>query len=392
MATIVGYTQVQYSGIWSLSGQANAKSAGTWAVPDTASLWSWGFNNQGQLGLNNASYVAAYSSPKQVGALANWVKVAAGSYNATVIKNDGSLWTWGFNYYGQLGIGDTTGRSSPVQIGTLKTWDQIASGSWGSAAIKTDGTLWTWGQGSSYGALGLGNTTNYSSPKQVGALNTWAFIATKSFSVGAIRTDGTLWTWGENDYGQLGLGTSGAGTFRSSPSQVGSLTNWSKIAFGVGFALAIKTDGSLWSWGSNNSGQLGIGNRTNYSSPKQVGALTNWAQVVGNQYSTLAVKTDGTLWSWGFNGTGVLGLGNTTYYSSPKQVGSLTNWSKVDGWQYYAIALKTNNTLWSWGYNNYGQLGQNNTTYYSSPKQVGSATNWYAIAGGQSQTIALRYA
>ena len=109
------------------------------------------------------------------------------------------------------------------------------------------------------------------------------------------------------------------------------------------FRSSIKTDGTLWSWGYNNFGQLGLGNVTYYSSPKQVGALTNWSSVSCGYYHTVSIKTDGTLWSWGYNGIGQLGLGNVTNYSSPKQVGALTSWTKLfkGATAYSTLAMKS---------------------------------------------------
>ena len=135
-----------------------------------------------------------------------------------------------------------------------------------------------------------------------------------------------LWSWGYNVYGMLGLGNT---TSYNSPMQVGALTNWLSVSCGYNQTVSIKTDRTLWSWGWNNLGQLGLGNTTFYSSPKQVGALTNWSSVSCGGYHTVSIKTDGTLWSWGRNANGQLGLGNVTYYSSPKQVGALTSWTKL---------------------------------------------------------------
>jgi alpha-tubulin suppressor-like RCC1 family protein len=284
-----------------------------------------------------------------------------------------NLYAWGGGQSGQLGLGNITDYSSPKQVGSLITWYAIDGGGGHVLSTKTDGTLWAWGQGNN-GALGLGNTTGYSSPKQVGALTTWANIsAGQNDSSLATKTDGTLWSWGLNHRGQLGLGNT---TSYSSPKQVGSLTTWLNISQGDAHTLATKTDGTLWSWGNNLAGQLGLGNTTAYSSPKQVGALTTWLKVAGGTYMSTAIKTNGSLWVWGGNFRGQLGLGNTTYYSSPKQVGALTNWLTVACGEYFSIAVKTDGTLWSWGNGGGGRLGLNNTTNYSSPKQIGALTTW----------------
>jgi alpha-tubulin suppressor-like RCC1 family protein len=358
-------------------------------------LYSWGRGNTGQLGLGNTTN---YSSPKQVGALTNWSFIPSISWYSThmaATKTDGTMWTWGSGANGTLGLGNTTNYSSPKQVGALTNWASVAI-ALHTLAVKTDGTLWGWGKNNA-GQLGLGDTTNRSSPVQIGALTSWLKVAASYASTAAagfslaIKTDGTLWAWGDNTNGQLGLGNT---TKYSSPKQVGSLTNWLTIAIsGVSSAvtaLAVKTDGTMWSWGQNNFGNLGLGNRTNYSSPKQIGALTTWLKIASS-YHSLAVKTDGTLWSWGYNVQGQLGTGNTTYYSSPKQVGSLTTWLDVSAGGYFSLSTKTDGTLWSWGKNNFGQLGLGNITYRSSPVQVGSLTNWGQIGAVYDSSYSLAY-
>ena len=351
-------------------------------------LATWGLNTFGELGLNNTTN---YSSPKQVGSLTNWLTTTAGQYTCLVIKTDGTLWTWGRGQSGQLGLGNTTSYSSPKQVGSLTNWASTSNGRFAVIATKTDGTLWSWGN-NAVGSLGLSNTTYYSSPKQVGALTTWLRVAMSGYGTSfAITTSGTLYSWGHNYYGELGRGTSGGGTNTSSPVQVGALTNWLNLACGRYFVLATKTDGTLWGWGRNNQGQLGLGNITNYSSPKQIGSLTTWATVSGAASYSLAITTAGTLYAWGSNDSGQLGLGNVTAYSSPKQVGSLTTWSKLGNGPTrndYNISIKTDGTLWSWGSNSNGQLGLGNTTDYSSPKQVGSLTTWASIACGNAANVA----
>jgi alpha-tubulin suppressor-like RCC1 family protein len=211
----------------------------------------------------------------------------------------------------------------------------------------------------------------------------------------AYKTDGTMYSWGSNYYsgqpaGQLGAPSTLLGKV-SSPIQVGSLTNWKQAAYGFYSGGAIKTDGTLWTWGRNLEGQLGNNNATvNYSSPIQVGSLTNWKQIAFGYYFTAAIKTDGTLWAWGYNGYGELGNGTRTNYSSPIQVGLLTNWSKISCGFGHTAAVKTDGTLWTCGYNRYGQLGNGTGVYYSSPIQVGSLTIWKQVSQGGNYCFAIQ--
>lgn len=363
------------SGVWTLETQL--QNAASWPKPlIQGQLWAWGKGSA--LGLGDT---VTRSSPVQVGALTDWASIATDNNSSVAVKSNGTLWSWGSNTSGQLGQNNTISRSSPVQVGALTSWAKVCCGGYFALATTTSGTLWGWGATGAY--IGLNDTVTRSSPVQVGALTNWSKIAAgRAFSI-AVKTDGTLWTWGRNNYGQLGQNIA-TGTTRSSPVQVGSLTNWSQASAGAYHALAIKTDGTLWSWGNNGNGQLGLGDGygANRSSPVQVGALTNWASVAGGTVHSIATKTDGTLWAWGQNGSGRLGLGDTAYRSSPVQVGALTNWSSVSAGSEFSSAVKTDGTLWAWGRNNEGQLGQNNVINRSSPVQVGALTTWSRISRG----------
>jgi len=376
----------QYSGKWNLQTQGQAEGAGNWPKPFNY-LWAWGDGGDGRLGLGNTT---DYSSPVQVGA-ANWSSIASGTSHTLALHTDGTVWAWGDNSNGTLGLGNTTDYSSPKQVGSLTDWAFIAAGGHCSFAGKTDGTLWSWGYGAG-GQLGQNNTTAYSSPVQIGALTTWSSIT--GFTVGAmaVKTDGTLWGWGDNYYGRLGQGDSGDGTDRSSPVQVGALTTWATIGGTYNFTFAIKTDGTLWAWGRNYAGQLGIGNTTDYSSPVQVGALTDWAIIDAGDNMTTAIKTDGTMWSMGQNNHGQLGNSPPFPYpseSSPVQIGALTSWSAIACGTEHTLAVRTDGTFWSWGYNNIGQLGINKTSYYGSPRQIGALTNWATPSARYVQSFAL---
>jgi alpha-tubulin suppressor-like RCC1 family protein len=321
--------------------------AGTWGagIRSDYTLYMWGFNGYGPLGQGNT---ISQSSPVQVGALKDWKAISGTQSGAALaIKTDGTLWAWGSNVVGETGDGTKISKSSPIQIGSLTDWSTpVRASSQSAGAIKTDGTLWVWGDNTA-GCLGLGDSpagkpagaTWRSSPVQVGSLTTWtAGVHINEASAGIIG--GKLYTWGHNYDGSLGLGDT---TSRSSPVQVGSLTNWSKVSIGGHAMLAVKTDGTLWAWGKNPNGQLGDGTVINKSSPIQVGSLTNWSEpVMGstNAGDSGALKTDGTIWMWGTNTYGQLGQDNTITTSSPVQVGTDTTWKHLDSAHSRTFALK----------------------------------------------------
>ena len=357
----------------------------------TGSLWTWGRNTYGGLGDNT---IADKSSPIQtIAGGTNWKQVAGGRYHTAAIKTDGTLWSWGRNTYGELGDNTIAHKSSPVQtIAGGTNWKLVASGWLHTAAIKTDGTLWTWGY-NYYGTLGDNTIANKSSPVQTIAGGTnWKLVAGGRYHTAAIKTDGTLWLWGRNNYGQLGDNTR---VSKSSPVQTidDEGTNWKSVSGGTAHTAAIKTDGTLWLWGTNYYGTLGDETIIDKSSPIQtVAGGTNWKLVASGDYYTAAIKTDGTLWTWGRNNYGSLGDNTIAHKSSPIQtIAGGTNWKQVECGTDYIAAIKTDGTLWTWGANFYGMLGDNTDISKSSPVQtIAGGTNWKLIGGGMMHTVAIR--
>ena len=355
----------------------------------TGSMWTWGGTVFGQLGDNTA---VSKSSPVQtVSGGTNWKLVASGKYHIAAIKTDGTLWLWGRASDGRLGDNTAVSKSSPVQTVSGGTnWKQVSAGVWNTAAIKTDGTLWLWGH-NTYGGLGDNTAVSKSSPVQtVSGGTNWKLVAAGGYHIAAIKTDGTLWTWGFNTWGALGDNTV---VQKSSPVQtVSGGTNWKLVAGGRYNTAAIKTDGTLWTWGHNTNGRLGDNTIVHRSSPVQtVSGGTNWKLVSGGYYHTAAIKTDGTLWSWGHNTYGGLGDNTIVHRSSPVQtVTGGTNWKSVYVCAGFAAAVKTDGTLWLWGANGIGNLGDNTVASKSSPIQtVSGGTNWKSVAGGFNHTAAI---
>jgi alpha-tubulin suppressor-like RCC1 family protein len=345
-------------------------------------MFACGYNFYGQIAQQTQ---LRWSTPTQVGTLLNWVSIGTISQAAFGIKTDGTLWGWGQNTTGQLGNNTSSGiaQSSPIQIGSLTNWASISRGSNGHVtAIKNDGTLWAWGSNAA-GDFGNGNTTSTSSPVQVGTATNWKQTDAGNGHSATITTDGHLFTCGYNNLGQLGDGSTALA--KSSQIQIGTLTNWKQVSCGATSTAAVKTDGTLWTWGNNGYGQLGLGTfgaGNHKSSPTQVGTGTTWKQVSATWDHTAAVKYDGTLWVWGRNTWGVLGDGTTNHVSSPVQVGSMTNWKSVSCGYGFFMALKTDGTVWGCGKNDYGNLGDASISHRSSPVQTGTATNWKIVTAG----------
>jgi alpha-tubulin suppressor-like RCC1 family protein len=277
--------------------------------------------------------------------------------------------------------------ASPDAPGVVSPWIKTAGG-WGhTVAIKSDGTLWAWGYNNS-GQLGDGNPPfDVLSPKQIGTENTWVSVAAGWDHTLAIKSDGTLWAWGANYSGQLGDGTT---TSRSRPSQVASGTEWTSVAASTWHSLAVRSDGTLYAWGSNDFGQLGDGTTTDQLTPKQIGLGVSWATVAAGTRHSLAVARDGSLWSWGGNSAGQLGDGTTATQLTPTPVGTEKSWVTATAGEFHTVGLKRDGTAWAWGSNGAGQLGAGTITEQLSPRRIDDATTWSTIAAGAYHTVGTR--
>jgi alpha-tubulin suppressor-like RCC1 family protein len=383
-----------------LSGVQAIAAGGVHSVALRAdgTLWAWGENQYGQLGIGTFYTNAPYgtNTPQRIGSDTNWQAVAAGFRHTVALGTDGTLWAWGDNYIGQLGNGTYTRTNTPQRIGNDTNWQAIAAGFEHAVALRADGTLWAWGN-NSVGQLGIGTfTTNYpfgiNTPQRIGTNSGWQAISAGVAHTVALRTDGTLWAWGANQLGQLGIGTFTTNDVPSglnTPQQIGTDADWQAVAAGSSHTVALRLDGTLWAWGDNYHGQLGIGTfSTNdphgINTPQQVGSDTNW-QAVAASWHTVGLRTDRTLWAWGNNDQGQLGIGtfNTSYpwgnpssTNTPQRVGTATNWQASAVSENHTVAMRADGTLWAWGYNGRGQLGNGTNTRTNTPQQVGTNTNW----------------
>ncbi len=380
-------------------------------------VWAWGDNGAGQLGDGTAT---AGGAPVQVGGLGGVTAISAGSYHSLALTSDGTVWAWGYNGGGQLGAetaascGDPPGdpcNRIPVQVGGLAAAAAIAAGDYHSLALARDGTVWAWGE-SALGQLGAETTTACANPPgldvacsrtpmHVGGLSEVAAISAGGFHSLALKADGSVWAWGYNDSGQLGVDTATACADSSgldvpcsyAPLRVDGLGEIAAIAAGRRHSLALGQDGTVWAWGANSNGQLGDGTMIGHlKGVIQVDGLGDMIGVAAGEGS-LALKSDGTVWVWGANSVAPLDDDRPR----PAQVGGLDGVVAVAAGDVDNLALARDGTVWAWGWNepSGGCTIQVSDDFFRSvpcrptPAPVDGLENATAIAAGSGHNLAL---
>ncbi len=361
--------------VWGGAGseQIILKSDGT--------VWDWGFNLHGQLGNgtigtnNDTDLPGRVLGIGGVGYLGSLSAIIGGESHNMALSSDGTVDTWGWNFFGQLGDGSTNwGYSTSYSLSAVKVYGLssvafLGGRGYHNLAVKTNGTIWAWGDNQS-GQLGNGGFypggTNV--PVQVIGLTNPIAVSGGGFHSMALMSNGTVWTWGDNSYGQLGDGTTNN---RSSPVQVVGLSNIVAISCGWIQTLAVRSDGTAWTWGDNNTCELGNGVVGGISTvPVQVLNLSNVVSVSGGDLSSMARLADGTIWKWGQNVYGELGLGtsDTNAHPVPVQVPGLSNIVISACRDYHNICVKRDGTVWVWGDNRFGGMGDFTGSNVTSPR------------------------
>jgi alpha-tubulin suppressor-like RCC1 family protein len=369
------------------------------------------------LGCGNNSGSSATNSTSTV--------LATGRDHAAFLKSDGTVWSCGNNFYGELGNGITANSSIPVNAAGLSEVIAIAAGNGFTVALKNDGTVWAWGY-NSYGELGDNTIVNHQTPVQVQSQETdangnllWktdvdgnpildangkktpillpfsrvtAIAAGDEFTV-ALKSDGTVWAWGYNWDGQLGDGTT---TSRSMPVRVAGISGVTAISAGGSDTIALKSDGAVWGWGGNYNGELGLGGTWDLSqyTPVQAVGISGVVAIAEGDRTTVVLKNDGTVWTWGANWHGQLGDGTTTDRNTPGQIPGLSGMVAISaGTSSFAVALKNNGTVWAWGAPWYGQLGDgtppsnNSADNHLTPFQISALSGVTAISAGSGYAV-----
>jgi alpha-tubulin suppressor-like RCC1 family protein len=350
------------------TGMVSAGQGFTLALLPDGTLWSWGSAALGKLGTGVTSGSQAVPAPVET--LTGIVAVSAGDDHALALTISGAVWVWGANGSGQLGLGSTSSSEAwPRPVTALSGVTAVVAARDFSAALRSDGTLWIWGENSS-GQLGLGDTTDRLVPTQV--LTGAAGVALGQTHVVVRKTDGSVWSWGTNASGQLGDGTT---TPRNTPAQVSGLAGATHVAAGVTWTM-VKAGGLAYVWGNNGYGKLGDGTTTNRTTPTLVSSLANATALDGGVTHSLGLMADGSVTSWGSGGQGQLGDGTTASHSTPAAVPALSGIIAVTAGENDSLALAGDGSIWAWGDNYYNRLGDGTSDQRTSPVKVRDGALW----------------
>jgi alpha-tubulin suppressor-like RCC1 family protein len=333
----------------------------TGAVDRLGSLWMWGQNHSGALTLPEST--EEVSTPIRVASAEKWSAVATGGVNPAeftcAIAEPGTLFCWGTSTDGQTGTGPVDPGPTPTRVGLDSDWTRVGTGAAFACGIR-GGKLYCWGYGSDSNRLGLASIPGDTrSPQLLPGSESWVELSVGIGHSCAIRSDQSLWCWGDFQAGQLGHAAN------ATPLQVEGGTSYVQVSAGGGHTCGIRANHTLWCWGDNSRGQLGISQSA--STPVQVDDATNWIAIAAGGTHTCGVRDDGSLRCWGGNDTGQLGLGNFEDATVPIVVPDSGPWAKVALGGDYSCGVKENGTLWCWGANGTSQLGIPNPTFQPAP-------------------------
>lgn len=350
------------------------------AIDDSGNTWSWGYNNHGQLGIQNSEL--HQSIPSEIDIPVDIVSIDCGYYHNLAVDSNGEVWSWGYNNHGQLGLGDTNDRNVPTKIAGISNVISVSAGNYHSLALTADGTIWSWGY-NNRGQLGVNDKTVNTSlnPQKIESVTGIVGISAGNYHSLAVKNDGTVWAWGYNNHGQLGLGNL---SNYYSPQKIDSMklklfntfdsNTRFKIQAGHNHSVALSSNGDVYAWGYNNYGQLGLNNNIQMLTPTKIDNLTQVKFISSQFNSTLTISNSSSLTSWGYNNHSQLGEGTTVNKTSPT-LGLIGDISELSTGAYFGIALKNNGTVWSWGYNDACQLGDGRNIYMVKPYLVNGEIN-----------------
>lgn len=362
----------------------------SFAVLADGTVRVWGANTYGIFG--NGSPEGTGSLLQVPALLGNVLKVSAG-YHVLALRFDGSVWAAGYNADGELGRGTTSSHATSdafaMPVTNLNSVTDVTAGTYHSVALKSDGSVWTWGDNYRYGyhQLAAGSGLAYSaSPIQVTNVTAPAVSFHRPHLL-FVKADGTVQAAGHNAAGQLGDSTVNN---RLTPITILSLGHVRSASTGRGHSVAVRWDGTAWTWGWNQYGQLGLGSNLNTNVPVQVSSLTEVAGAAAGSMHIVAVRSNGTVFAWGLNDMGQLGDGTTTNRNAPAAITNLSEIKAVAAGERHSLAVTTGGVVYAWGRNSSGQLGDGTLTNRLTPVTVAGMSNAVAVAAGEGHSIILK--
>jgi alpha-tubulin suppressor-like RCC1 family protein len=383
---------VATSGAASAAVATPARSCCT--LPHQSLPVSWGDNLYGELGNGAGSGSALYGSIVGLGSV---TQVAAGIDHALALAPDGTVWAWGVGNSGELGNGGTAESPVPEQVPNLTGITQIAAGDGFSLALTSNGTVLAWGD-DAQGQLGNSSTTNSDMPVPVAGLTGVTQISAGLEFALALRSDGTVWAWGLNSAGELGNGSTA--TFSDVPVQVTGLSQVTQIAAGGTFGVAARTQGfitsltSVWTWGDDQMGELGDGAGLSRNTPERVSGLSvpSVTQIAAGTEFAMVLGSDGSVWAWGADYDGQ--LGNAATYTPARRpvetFGMASGITHISAGAYHVLALRSDGTVLAWGDNEDGQIGNGTTSDNPTlPTEVTGLTNVTQVSAGGKFSLAV---
>ena len=337
-----------------------------YAILDNGSLYAWGNNESGQLGLGLTDEYVAYNKKVDIPGKVKLIKCEGGFFTESacyVITEDGALYVWGKNSYGQLGVGNEVNKNTPIKVTAIngKVMELIISNSFSVYAILEDGSLYAWGNNSD-GQLGVGDEENRNTPTKVNLPSKIKKLITSFSASYAILEDGSLYAWGYNLDGQLGVGDE---VNKNTPTKV-NLPSKIKELITTGLSVyALMEDSSLYAWGNNESGKLGVGDEVNRNTPTKVNLPGKIKKLITSFSASYAILEDGSLYAWGYNYYGELGVGSNEDKNTPTKVTAINgkimdliiNSDKNYSTYKSIFAIIKDGSLYAWGNNKDGQLG-----------------------------------
>ncbi|MEV7397932.1 hypothetical protein [Aeromicrobium sp. NPDC092404] len=319
-----------------------------------------------------------------------WLSISAGNTHTCAIATNHALYCWGDNNEGELGIGPAGDQNTPQRVGSSTSWSSVSAGFSFTCARHQSGSLYCWGNGCS-GQLGTGEFNDRNTPqKVVTSVKDWVSVDAATSHVCARRATGSVYCWGANSSGELGLGA-GNNDDRATPGKVGTSTGWKSVSTGGASSCALHENASVYCWGSNGQGHLGIGPSGDKFTPTKIAAPTKWTSVSVGLLHTCARHATGSLYCWGYNDDGQLGTGGGSFASkyTPQKVGTSTSWTGVSAGSSHTCAKHASGSLYCWGEGTGGRLGTGDGGDKPSPAKVGTSTSWTTVTAGGAHTCAL---